>query len=72
MPIRDCTGLTRYCPRYGSFTSLPHRIRRGPFQQTEITTEDLQERIDQLQGGQAAGEPEPVFGEPETSEKKKG
>jgi Mg-chelatase subunit ChlI len=52
--------------------TLPHRIRRGPFQQAEITTEDLQERIDQLQGGQAAGEPEPVFGEPETSEKKKG
>jgi Mg-chelatase subunit ChlI len=52
--------------------TLPHRIRRGPFQQAEITTDDLQERIDQLQGGQAAGEPEPVFGEPEASEKKKG
>ncbi|HEX9617363.1 MAG TPA: ATP-binding protein [Anaerolineales bacterium] len=52
--------------------ALPHRIRRGPFQQAEITTEDLQERIEQLQGGQAAGEPEPVFSEPETSEKKKG
>jgi Mg-chelatase subunit ChlI len=35
--------------------ALPHRIKRGPFQQSEISMEDLQERITQLQG-QAAGE----------------
>jgi Mg-chelatase subunit ChlI len=29
--------------------ALPHRIKRGPFQQSEITMEDLQERITQLQ-----------------------
>ncbi len=28
--------------------ALPHRIKRTPFQQTEITTEQLQERIEQL------------------------
>lgn len=30
--------------------ALPHRIKRGPFQQSEMTMEDLQERIEQLQG----------------------
>ncbi|HJW90775.1 MAG TPA: ATP-binding protein [Anaerolineales bacterium] len=51
--------------------ALPHRIKRGPFQLSEITMEDLQERIDQLQGGSSAGEPEPVPEELETIEKKK-
>lgn len=32
--------------------ALPHRIRRGPFQQNEIGVEELQERISQLQGQQ--------------------
>jgi Mg-chelatase subunit ChlI len=35
--------------------ALPHRIRRGPFQQEEVTMEELQERIDQLQGGSTTG-----------------
>jgi Mg-chelatase subunit ChlI len=30
--------------------ALPHRIRRGPFNQTEIGVEELQDRISQLQG----------------------
>ena len=30
--------------------TLPHRIRRGPFHQTEITLDELQERISDLQG----------------------
>jgi Mg-chelatase subunit ChlI len=30
--------------------ALPHRIKRGPFQQMEISVEDLQERISQLEG----------------------
>ncbi len=33
--------------------ALPHRLKRGPFHQAEITMEDLQERIEQLQGGEA-------------------
>lgn len=38
--------------------ALPHRIKRGPFHQTEISMEDLQERIEQLQGASAsAGDP---------------
>ncbi len=30
--------------------ALPHRIKRGPFQQMEISVDDLQERISQLEG----------------------
>jgi Mg-chelatase subunit ChlI len=52
--------------------ALPHRIRRGPFQQAEITMEDLQDRIDQLQGAASTGDPEPMLSETESSEKKKG
>jgi hypothetical protein len=52
--------------------ALPHRIKRGPFQQAEITMDDLQEKIEQLQGGATTGEPEPLPGETETTEKKKG
>jgi Mg-chelatase subunit ChlI len=52
--------------------ALPHRIKRGPFHQAEISMEDLQERIEQLQGETSqAGEPEPMPGEPQDSEKKK-
>ena len=53
--------------------ALPHRIRRGPFHQTEMTMEDLQERIEQLQGASASqGEPEAKPHEEELdSEKKK-
>jgi Mg-chelatase subunit ChlI len=36
--------------------ALPHRIKRGPFQQSEITMEDLQERISQLQGESVGGQ----------------
>jgi Mg-chelatase subunit ChlI len=52
--------------------ALPHRIRRGPFYQAEVTMEDLQERIEQLQGASAnAGEPETVPGDEPVDEKKK-
>jgi Mg-chelatase subunit ChlI len=54
--------------------ALPHRIKHGPFQQTEISPEDLQDRIAQLQGAQANdGEPEPTPSpeQKESTEKKK-
>lgn len=39
--------------------ALPHRIKRGPFHQAELSMEDLQERIEQLQGAATnTGEPE--------------
>jgi Mg-chelatase subunit ChlI len=37
--------------------TLPHRIKRGPFNQSEMTMEDLQERIEQLQGASTGGAP---------------
>ncbi|MGE5221930.1 MAG: ATP-binding protein [Omnitrophica WOR_2 bacterium] len=52
--------------------ALPHRIKQGPFQQSEISPEELQDRIAQLEGStESAGEPEPVPSERESSEKKK-
>jgi Mg-chelatase subunit ChlI len=30
--------------------ALPHRIKRGPFQQMEVTVDELEERISQLEG----------------------
>ena len=53
--------------------ALPHRIRRGPFHQAEMSMEDLQERIEQLQGAAAnTGEPEPTPADQPSDEKKKG
>jgi Mg-chelatase subunit ChlI len=52
--------------------ALPHRIKRGPFHQAEISMEDLQERIEQLQGAaSSAGEPEPLPSDEMADEKKK-
>jgi Mg-chelatase subunit ChlI len=54
--------------------ALPHRIKRGPFHQAEVSIDNLQERIEQLQGASAsAGEPEMVPSEQqqESLEKKK-
>ncbi len=42
--------------------ALPHRIKRGPFQQAEITPEQLQERIEQLAGASSEGEPDRTRG----------
>ncbi|MFU8772391.1 MAG: VWA domain-containing protein, partial [Anaerolineales bacterium] len=53
--------------------ALPHRIKRGPFQQGEVDIDDLQERIDQIQSAVTnAGEPEPIPEEENHSGKKKG
>jgi Mg-chelatase subunit ChlI len=52
--------------------ALPHRIRQGPFQQSEFSPDQLQDRIEQLQGAAASeGEPEAVPDEPHSPEKKK-
>ena len=49
--------------------ALPHRIKRTPFQQAEMTTEQLQERIEQLAGqsvpSDADQESESQEGQPE-------
>ena len=52
--------------------ALPHRIKHGPFHQAEITPEQLQERIEQLQGSSSEGEPSEVSEkEPESTDVKK-
>ncbi len=52
--------------------ALPHRIKRGPFHQAEMTMEDLQERIEQLQGASPTqSEVEPIPDQEQSSEKKK-
>ncbi|MEN6434905.1 MAG: ATP-binding protein [Anaerolineaceae bacterium] len=38
--------------------ALPHRIKRGPFQQSEMGMEELQERIEQLEGAGAGDQTE--------------
>lgn len=47
--------------------ALPHRIKRTPFQQAEMTTEQLQERIEQL-----AGQSMPAEAEEEKSDSQQG
>jgi Mg-chelatase subunit ChlI len=44
--------------------ALPHRIKRGPFQQAEVNLYDLEERIEQLRSEMTGGEE----GEPQPSE----
>ena len=52
--------------------ALPHRIRQGPFHSASITPDQLQERIEQLQGAAAvAGEPQPSEEQQEQGEVKK-
>lgn len=55
--------------------ALPHRIRQGPFQQAVVSEDELQDRIEQLQGAAVSpGEPEPVTDEEDRTpryEKKK-
>lgn len=54
--------------------ALPHRLRRGPFQQTEVTFEELQNRIGQIQnqmGDEERDEGQTGSAEGESDAKKK-
>jgi len=54
--------------------ALPHRLKRGPFQQSEMGMEELQERIEQLQGQNSPGDQTEIVeetGEAKTSSQKK-
>ncbi|MCG2783610.1 MAG: ATP-binding protein [Anaerolineae bacterium] len=66
------TNITDHDIALAAELALPHRIRRGPFHQAEITSQQLQERIEQL-AGQAIpdddSEQEP--GQPEDAQEKK-
>jgi Mg-chelatase subunit ChlI len=45
--------------------ALPHRLKRGPFHEGEMTMEELQEKIEQLTGGNSKGKQSEVFEETE-------
>ena len=47
------TAITERDIALAAELALPHRIKRGPFHQAEMSMEDLQERIEQLQGATA-------------------
>ena len=52
--------------------ALPHRMRQGPFSQAGVSPDQLQERIEQLQGAAATtGEPQPSEEKEGSPEKKK-
>ena len=51
--------------------ALPHRIKRGPFYQAEVTAEQLQERIENLVGQSTDGEPEEGSEEKAEAQEKK-
>ncbi len=51
--------------------ALPHRLRRGPFQQVEVSPEDLQARIEQIQTQFGTEEVDPTPTDEPTPDKKK-
>ena len=69
-------GRTTITPRdiaLASELALPHRLKHTPFQQASTSMEELAERIDQLQGRSAQGEPQdnPANTQERDSQKKK-
>jgi len=51
--------------------ALPHRVKKGPFQQTEVNLTNLQDRIEQLSGEfEGEGEAQPRQAEEESAGKK--
>jgi Mg-chelatase subunit ChlI len=51
------TNITDHDIALAAELALPHRIKRGPFYQAEVTAEQLQERIENLVGQSTEGEP---------------
>jgi len=51
--------------------ALPHRIKRTPFQQAEMGSEQLQERIEQLAGQSVPNESEESERQPQDAEAQK-
>jgi hypothetical protein len=53
--------------------ALPHRLKRSPFQQTEVSLHDLQERLEAVQSElptDTAGEPDQDEAAPQQEKKK--
>jgi Mg-chelatase subunit ChlI len=65
------TTITDHDIALAAELALPHRIKRGPFYQAEVTAEQLQERIENLVGQSSEGEPnEDLQDQAEAQEKK--
>lgn len=65
------TAITDHDIALAAELALPHRLKKTPFQQTEITTEQLQERIEQLQGQSQPAESEEMLEPRQDKEQKK-
>jgi len=65
------TTITDHDIALAAELALPHRIKRGPFYQAEVTAEQLQERIENLVGQSSEGEPEEDSSEQADSQEKK-
>jgi Mg-chelatase subunit ChlI len=66
------TAITNRDIALAAELALPHRIKRGPFYQAEMTMEDLQERIENLHDASTSnGESEQPEKEESDNEKKK-
>jgi Mg-chelatase subunit ChlI len=65
------TKITDHDIALAAELALPHRIKRGPFYQAEVTAAQLQERIENLVGQSTEGEPgEESQEQSDTQEKK--
>jgi Mg-chelatase subunit ChlI len=64
------TTITDHDIALAAELTLPHRIKRGPFHQAEVTADQLQERIEQLVGQSTEGTPEEQPSPEESGEKK--
>ncbi len=64
--LKDRKAITTRDIALAAELALPHRIKRGPFQQSEMTMEELHDRIEQLQGAsQSTGKTSEEAGEEE-------
>ncbi|HVO44496.1 MAG TPA: ATP-binding protein [Aggregatilineales bacterium] len=51
--------------------ALPHRLKRGPFHEAQVSVDELQERVEQIQNDWNGAAPQPGEQKDETSVKKK-
>jgi Mg-chelatase subunit ChlI len=65
------TTITDHDIALAAELALPHRIKRGPFYQAEVTAEQLQERIENLVGQSTEGEPDDAEQEQAEAQEKK-
>ncbi len=65
------TSITDHDIALAAELALPHRIKRGPFYQAEVTAEQLQERIEQLTGQTAEGDSQEGETQEHSGEEKK-